>query len=942
MGSREDGNGVDDHKNASERRRTLPSSISEVAVDDLRTNKRCSTQLRQDEDGICKLSLTPDTDQQVHVTRPAYTVSQLRHDLCYQPRPNKTMAESLKASIKSCCDCSPGALWSLLLLRIPLLSWLPKYSFKTNLLSDVISGCTVAIMHLPQGMAYAMLAEAPPILGLYTAFFPVLAYAVFGTSRHVSVGTFAVASLMTGKIVGDLSSPMPSFASTTPALVGNLTDIEEIISTTASNLNTLSGISARSINKITLQTRSSIDVTSPSDGLLNEINDTMSEILQSTTFAPGDGAVQHGYTAVDVCVATSFMVGIWQLLFAVLHLGDMCVFLSDMLISGFTTGAAFHVLSSQIKHIFGISVPRYSGPFRLIYTYIDILKMLPTVNVTALIISAICITVLSFNNEIIKPRLKKITNFPFPIELIAVVVGTAAEYFLQYEKTNGLKTVGEIPTGLPEPRMPDYRLFDKMLVDSFVLAIIVYVVSFSMTKIFSTKHNYPVDATQELYAGGWSNIFGSFFSSIPSSASLSRSLIQESVGGKTQMVSFVSCGGILIILLFVGPLFESLPNCVLASIIIVALKGMFMQVYDCLKVWKRSKVDALLWLVSFSVTIFIDIDYGLASGVLFSLFIIFWRSYKPTVTKLGWVPNTDIYLELDSYESVVSVHGASICRVTGSLNFANIEFFKTQLAEVSGLDVAEIVAAKARLEKKNAPYAVPADDKAYLQQCPPLETATEGSRDQEENKKPDRIVVVDSSQNLTKKVIKVAILNAFKDKNSYSCGSSQTPCDTSRGHQNLAYLPDESQEQHSSSSVNGFPKQAAQMIVSQEQEVTMCVLCLAGVSWLDLTAAKHLQNLFLDYSKAGVTLVFTGVNDRAMETLRISGLFTRVPENLFFFTIHDALTTLTTAVGSKTKPRRGSSLGSTHDARPAVLPVSVTQAAVAAASPLQQSKIDLH
>ena len=89
----------------------------------------------------------------------------------------------------------------------PVLRWLPDYQVQKNLMGDVISGFTVAVMHIPQGMAYGLLASVDPIVGLYMAFFPTLIYFLFGTSRHISMGTFAVISLMTSKIVATYSDP---------------------------------------------------------------------------------------------------------------------------------------------------------------------------------------------------------------------------------------------------------------------------------------------------------------------------------------------------------------------------------------------------------------------------------------------------------------------------------------------------------------------------------------------------------------------------------------------------------------------------------------------------------------------------------------------------------------------------------------------------------------
>ncbi|CAJ0959158.1 unnamed protein product, partial [Mesorhabditis belari] len=88
-----------------------------------------------------------------------------------------------------------------LLSFLPITNWLPTYNCKENLVNDVIGGLTVGIMHVPQGIAYAVLAKVPPVNGLYTSLFPTLLYMIFGMSRHNSIGSFAVVSLMTGMAV---------------------------------------------------------------------------------------------------------------------------------------------------------------------------------------------------------------------------------------------------------------------------------------------------------------------------------------------------------------------------------------------------------------------------------------------------------------------------------------------------------------------------------------------------------------------------------------------------------------------------------------------------------------------------------------------------------------------------------------------------------------------
>lgn len=223
--------------------------------------------------------------------------------------------------------------------------------------------------------------------------------------------------------------------------------------------------------------------------------------------------------------------------------------------------------------------------------------------------------------------------------------------------------------------MPPIEIIPDVIIDGLVIAIVAYTISISMAKIFASKHEYNVFPNQELIANGASNIVGSFFLCAPISASLSRSVIQEQVGGKTQIAGLFSCFILLFVLLWIGPFFETLPHviskkifvktyflcnktfskyvciffqCVLSALIVVALKGMFLQIYDLPKAYNESSLNALVWIASFLCTVLLDIEYGLGIGLLFSIFTLVWRSNRPQVSVLGIYSESNVYVDINS------------------------------------------------------------------------------------------------------------------------------------------------------------------------------------------------------------------------------------------------------------------------------------------------------
>uniref|UniRef100_A0A674DJS5 Solute carrier family 26 member 6, like 2 n=1 Tax=Salmo trutta TaxID=8032 RepID=A0A674DJS5_SALTR len=504
--------------------------------------------------------------------------------------------------------CSMPKLKRSVLSTFPVLSWLPRYSVRDNGLGDLISGISVGIMHLPQGMAYALLASVPPVFGLYTSFYPVLVYCILGTSRHISIGTFAVISIMIGSVTERLA-PDSDFT------------------------------------------------------FLNGTNGT----------AGLDVTARDAYR-VQIAASTTVLSGLFQVLLGMVRFGFVVTYLSEPLVRGYTTGAATHVVVSQLKYIFGIHPARFSGPLSQVYILIDICRHLPETNIGALVVSLVALLVLIVVKELNSCYEKKLP-LPIPIELIVIIAATLISYYGNLNSQYDVAVVGEIPRGLKSPSLPDVSLWGTVVGDAFAVAIVGYAINISLGKTFGLKHGYKVDSNQELVALGLSNTVGGFFQCYSVTSSMSRSLIQESTGGRTQVAGVVSSVIVLITVLQLGTLFEELPKAVLSCIVFVNLKGMFKQYLDIPALWKSNPVDLLVWLVTLVCTILLNLDLGLAASIAFSLLTVIFRTQLPRYSILGQVPGTELYLDTDTYEEAKEIPGITIFRSSTTVYYTNAELY---------------------------------------------------------------------------------------------------------------------------------------------------------------------------------------------------------------------------------------------------------------------------
>uniref|UniRef100_A0A8B9QZJ0 Solute carrier family 26 member 3 n=1 Tax=Anas platyrhynchos TaxID=8839 RepID=A0A8B9QZJ0_ANAPL len=487
----------------------------------------------------------------------------------------------------------------------PLSQWLPAYRFREWILSDIISGINTGLVSVLQGLAFALLVNVPPGYGLYAAFFPVLVYFIFGTSRHISVGPFPVLSLMVGGVV------------------------------------------------VRLVPDSTVNDTSTNTSIIDQ-------------------------ERVMVAASVTFLAGIIQLLLGIIQFGFIVIYLSHSLISGFTTAAAIHVLVSQLKFMLQLSVPGYNVPFGIIYTLESVFSQIKDTNIADLLTSLLVLLI------VFLPA-------PIPIELIVTVLAALISHFLEFEKRFNVAVVGKLEEGFQAPVAPDIGILQKCIGDSISIAIVAFAVAFSVAKVYSIKHDYPIDGNQELIAFGLGNIVGGAFKGFASSTALSRSGVQESTGGKTQIAGIISAFIVLIVILAIGFLLEPLQKSVLAALALGNLKGMLMQFKEVGVLWRKDKYDCVIWVVTFLAAVFLGLDIGLATAVAFELLTVVIRSQFPSCTILANIGRSNIYRNRKDYTDIYEPEGVKIFRCSSPIFFANIEFFKEKLITAVGFNPLRIL-----------------------------------------------------------------------------------------------------------------------------------------------------------------------------------------------------------------------------------------------------------
>lgn len=480
----------------------------------------------------------------------------------------------------------------------PCSEWLSNYN-KHVLTNDVVAALIVTIMLIPQSLAYALLAGLPAEVGLYASILPLVAYAVFGTSRTLAVGPVAVVSLMTAAAVGNLS-------------------------------------------------------------LANS-----SEYLVAA-------------------IVLAFLSGLILIAMGIFRLGVLANFLSHPVISGFITASGLIIAASQLKHILGVSASGHN----LYELLIALSQQLANVNYPTLILGLSALAFLVWVRKHLKPLLITLGMKPRLADLVAkagpvlaVVATTLATYTMGLDQ-QGVKIVGQVPSGLPSLVLPafDIPLWKELFVSALLISIVGFVESVSVAQTLAAKRRQRISPNQELIGLGASNVASAVSGGFPVTGGFSRSVVNFDAGAETPAAGVFTAVGIALATLFLTPLIHFLPTATLAATIIVAVLSL-VDIKSIKETWAYSRSDFMSMAATIVITLIFGVELGIVAGVALSILLFLYRTSSPHSAIVGRVPGKEHFRNIDRFDVEID-RSILTLRVDESLYFANARYLEDRVHDL--------------------------------------------------------------------------------------------------------------------------------------------------------------------------------------------------------------------------------------------------------------------
>ncbi len=599
----------------------------------------------------------------------------------------------------------------------PFMSWIGEVRDAKVLHADVLAGITVALVLVPQSMAYAQLAGLPAYFGLYAAFLPPMVGALFGSSRQMATGPVAMVSILTAAALEPLATAggsgyvayaimlsllvglfqlavgllrlgaIVSFLSH-PVIVGFTNAAAIIIAT--SQLDKIFGVRAVKAEHhyetvwstlVAIPVQIHLPTFFISAGafaimlVLRRINPRLPNVLIAVAITT---LVSYfsGYERLQTVTQTQFVNPLVQEVIA-----DQIKLKQEI---------------SQLDQVIVKAEKKYRDAVEQ-YGVTDTNSLAAKLSYDSLKLkrerrsktAKLDLDEIKAQRFQYSPGTDAATSRIYDVGHVPAGIATDGRLWRvrsidgdRLVLNGGGNVVGDIPEGLPSLVLPkfDFGVILQLLSTAITIALIGFVEAISIAKAMATKTRHSLSANQELIGQGLANIAGSLTQSYPTSGSFSRSAVNFSAGAVTGFSSVVTSIIVIVTLLWLTPLLYHLPQATLAAVIMVAVVGLI-NVKAVRHAWQAQRQDGIVAITTFALTLAFapHMDKGILAGAALALMLYLYRTMQPRVAVLARYSDGTLRdaeaLGLDLCENI------SMIRFDGQLYFANTVHFESKVME---------------------------------------------------------------------------------------------------------------------------------------------------------------------------------------------------------------------------------------------------------------------
>ncbi|XP_065448452.1 testis anion transporter 1 isoform X2 [Chrysemys picta bellii] len=741
------------------------------------------------------------------------------------------------------CRFSWARFRKIILKMFPILNWLCAYRVREWFLSDIHAGLSVGMVQIPQGLSGVFLTRLPiPIVnGFYSAFCCSLTYVVFGTSRHISIGSFSILNAMVADVLKTLNFR--------PILTAN---------------GTFANFSDANYMKSYMEALTLTASTTFLTGIIQ---------LLLGCFCLGFVTTYLPKTLIDAyltAAALHVIVSQFSFIFGIVinfHMGPLAIFYN---LFHYCMALPKANATSILLFLVGLLMLRVSNCIKITYKHSPVafpMELLLDASHTA--------TSQSWSTA----RSSEVPVVIYFIEknILQIITITIIANHVHLHAESSMLVAKMVPHRFLPPTLPDLSNLSRIVAHAFSLAIVSYFLLIFVGKRYACIHNYNISSNQELMTVGLCNIFSSFFKSFAVSCAISGTVIQEKTGGKTQAV--------------------------LAAIVMVNMFPFLEKFMDIPTLWRQDKYHFVIWIVTFAAVLCLGLDIGLVIAMGFTFFIITVRSHRMKIVMLGQIPNTDLYRSLSDYKAAAEIEGVKIFQCCSSISFANMRHFKGYLLhkmDVKAVPLDEnemrslisVSLSSTGLEREDLKCACVCDPPEPLPRIPYTEKLVKRLHSDNESSS--------SSLNL----IRWSKFESKHSSGTLTTGMSQTQHAQSTAIRLRAARPETGKKKdegkrtwHSSdlgvdTSTTLLCQEPVQLQSTEfsTYPVHTIILDFSMVQFVDLQASDLLRQMFHMFQNIGISVLIAGCHLSVIAIFEKNDFFDDcVTKAQFFLTLHDAV-----------------------------------------------------